>query len=175
MVKCKSFWGHDYQHHTEEENGHNISFDWCWKCGDRKNDRYSEYESIEYEIYTITAPFGIIYNNLHGSISGHSSGFLFFFSGSVQGSISTDLEETYIIKYMDGNELKTKKYDAFKKSIVVDGKLCLEHKFRVDYRKDEKGRWFEHYRYDSDWSGEWIIHLPKLPEIEKMTTKYPED
>lgn len=175
MVKCKSFWGHDYRRKTEDENGHKVSFDLCKKCGHRKNDRYEEYQSEEFEIYTLTAPFGILYGKTSGRISGSYEGFIFH-SGSLSGSFSSELEEQYIVKYMDGNELKTKVFKAKDTSLVVDGKLCLENKFRVAYKKDDSGEWVERtrYGYKTDWGGGWIIHISELPDVEKMTQDYKE-
>jgi len=172
MIKCTSFWGHNYETKKEIENDHEVTFKQCEKCGHRKNYRYSGEESIEYEIYTITAPFGVLYTNKHGLIDGHYSGFIFH-SGYINGSISTELDETYIVKYMDKNELKTKKFDALNTSLIVDGKFCLEKKYNVRYKKEAEEKWVVNYKLDSDWSSTWIIHIPKLPELDqKMTTKY---
>lgn len=169
-AKCTSFWGHNYQNNIKEEDGHKVKFLRCSNCGHEKDHYYTgDTEHDKFPIYMITAPFGVLYGDVHGSISGSCSGFIFC-SGYIGGSISTKLEEAYIVKYMDGNNLKTKKFYSERTALIVDGELYLEHWQKAVYKKNEAREWVQDYiRYSSH---EWAIHITELPEVEKLTTKY---
>jgi hypothetical protein len=69
---------------------------------------------VSYPIYRATVPFGVF------TLEQSATGFLVWFSAS--GSIS----ETYYIKYMDGNQLKTVEFPARDMPLTVDGTFCYQ-------------------------------------------------
>lgn len=120
----------------------------------------THHEYHEYcDIYKATVPFGEFVQ------TGRLGGFMFFGFGSVGGSLSG--EEFYLVKYFDGEELKTLKLDADETSLIVDGTLQLEiistyssgrHFFVFD--------WVEKPHRDS--YPEYRIHIPYLPEVNQI-------
>ena len=168
--KKGGFWGHDSERKQEvDSEGRTIHYYVCSKCGERLTD-YSEYAEktveIEFQIYVCTAPFGVLSRDLSGSISGQNSGFLTFNSGSFNGSIHGELEEKYIVKYLDGKLLKTKTFDAETTDIIIDGRFCLTCDKEIRYEK-KNGEWVESYTYLRDYDLE--LHIPELPKLGNTT------
>lgn len=67
-------------------------------------DRPEYNTETSYEIWDAQAPIGHFWVNEHGSFSGN----VIFVSGKLQG----DLQESYIVKYLDNGELKTKMFSS---------------------------------------------------------------
>ena len=106
-------------------------------------------------IYYITAPFGIIFKHTSGRGSSDVKyGFGF--------SVDTTLEEKFVIKYMDGNRLRTATENAEDANVVIDGTFCYEQMFETFYENGKEG---------STYPRGTIIHLPKLPIIKDKLTK----
>jgi len=129
---------------------------------------YSTYETVSvrrsayYDLYYAKAPFGLLWIETTASGS--------FFFGVGRFDLSTDLTETYVVKYWDGNELKTRQFDAEQTSIIVDGTFRLEKRYS----------YLTYYNYYGDVIGtrsykdveasflngiKWNIHIPILPNI----------
>lgn len=163
--KKDGFWGHNPEDRTETDSeGRLVHFQICLNCGERLEPDSEWAEKTierEYPIYVCTAPFGVLSRDLSGEIAGSSSGFLTFNSGSIHGSLNSDLEETYIVKYLDGNLLKTKSFTAEKTDIIVDGRFCLTCDERIQY-KQENGELKETYRYTYTYLR---LHIPSLPKL----------
>jgi len=115
---------------------HNTEYVWC-------------IETISiYDVYHATAPFGILYKDEQGSVLGWS----------------TSLSETIIVKYLDGNELKTVSTDhPFTDiRIVVDGRLVIER--QKLYREEWVfGKLKQRKEYSTAWK-RYVLHIPRLPE-----------
>jgi len=106
-----------------------------------------------YEVYKATVPFGEFIS------SGELGGFMFFGFGGVSGSLSGD--EYYLVKYFDGEELKTLKLDAEDTPLIVDGTLRLEV-----ISEPTIIRWFFIFKTVSeDMFPDYRIHIPYLPEV----------
>lgn len=169
--KCTGFWnGHESERIEEiDTEGRTVHYNRCKKCGERLTDG-SEWaekkEEVEFPIYVCTAPFGVLALDISGSISGHSSGFLTFNSGMFNGSIRSDIEEKYIVKYMDGQYLKTKTFDAEDTSLIVDGRFCLTCVKETHWNM-ENGEWKKTYSYVYDHT--MSIHIPELPKLGSTT------
>ena len=117
------------------------------------------YESTEYEIYKATVPFGVF------MVEGNMGGVMFMGTGMISGSISS--EETYFLKYFDGDELKSISFDAEDVSIVVDGTFVLEEIIPV-----AKSTWLFWDNSDPHtWSKEHKIHIPYLPTVNRTLTE----
>ncbi len=100
--------------------------------------------TVTHDLWYAKAPFGVCYSDVSGS----------FIWGS--GSINTDAGESYMLKYWEGNELKSMTVDASKTSIVVDGKFQIEQIYTV-----------KHYviiNSDNVILKQQLLHLPSLPE-----------
>lgn len=95
------------------------------------------------EIYSLEAPFGILYRDSHGS-------FLY---------MRTDVSEDYTIKYFSNGKLKTIFLDAEYTDVVVDGTCRL-----IQYGK-RLGIITMRDR------GNWDIHIPYLPEVGNLPTE----
>jgi len=103
-----------------------------------------------HEMYTVTAPFGVIYVNQTGDMSGS----LFYTKGSFESTLS----ETYIAKYMEGNQLRTITTNT---PIIVDGNFTLqEHITIIEYKNS-----IYHEIKSNKTTTEWIIHIPSLPSL----------
>lgn len=137
-----------------------------------------------WNIYHITAPFGIIYVDIEGS-------------GSILFSrITSNLEEVYIVKYIDGNLLKTLQFNTMETPLIVDGTFCLEHiitetaKYEVGTGENGSDRfigweddWLPDYEERANyttptWGDAWYtrkefwkIHSPELPILNSTMTK----
>jgi len=118
-----------------------------------------------YQIYRVTAPFGVFAVEGQGEIGGL---FIVFY-----GSYSIELTEQYVVKYFDGDELKTKIFDATTVSIVIDETFTLEQIFTEEYRFDRgTGECLEPTDDSRYKETIWRIHLPFLPGINKTTTEW---
>ena len=133
------------------------------------NVTYSrEYSSNTYPMYSITAPFGVIYTDTSGSVSGYNS--LFF--GSISGSMSTQASEDYVAKYMVDDRLYSITVEAKDNPIVVDGN------FSITVNVYETYTWNTYWdvpslrdpRYEATFT-KYVIHIPELPKIEQSLTK----
>lgn len=112
---------------------------------------------VYHPIYTVTAPFGVIWVDTIGEISGG----LFYTSGSMNSYLS----ESYIAKYLDGNLLRTVTTNS---SIVVDGNFTLEEKITTTHLLNNFWNWNKTGKVVTD----WIIHLPSLPEVNQTSGDY---
>lgn len=150
------------------EDGITIKTRFCSICGEIHHQYAKKEEEKAYPIYMCTAPFGVLSRDFSASLSGSSSGFLTFNSGNLNGSLNSKLEEVYIVKYLDGNLLKTKTFTAEDTDIIIDGRFCLTHPVEISYDKKD-GKWIEQNRYDMDY--EMALHIPELPKLSKATTQ----
>jgi len=82
----------------------------------------------------------------------------------IGGSFSE--EETYVIKYLVGNELRTKTFKANKMSLIVDGNFQLEKVFNRIYRRS-----FGRDPVLQDEIISWRVHIPYLPELNATMTR----
>jgi len=116
------------------------------------------FETRYYDIYNLKAPFGIFWTE------GGMSGNIIYFRGY------TEMVENYVVKYFDGNELKTKIFNAEETSIVVDNTLRLE---QLDSYTEDGWWWYRshHRRYNVYPIDKWIIHIPYLPDINTTLTE----
>jgi len=124
---------------------------------------YNKYIIVQtdyYSCYRVIAPFGIFAIEGEGEIGG---GFIVF-----HGSSEFELREEYVVKYFDGNELKTKILDAEKTSLIVDGTFRLEKntmkkaKFKVGIDEPKILDSFgSKYTYK--------VHIPYLPNVPQTT------
>lgn len=115
----------------------------------------STQKSMFYPIYHATAPFGVLWRDVEGR----------FIFGS--GYITTELVETYIIKYMIGDALHTKTFDATVHALIVDGSFVLEEQivettypitlFEVVQSQTTEG---------------YVIHIPFLPPTNGSTVQF---
>jgi hypothetical protein len=109
--------------------------------------------TVEYPIYKATLPFGVI------TTSGEIDGGFVFGTGGFHGEMYS--EETYYIKYFDGEELKSLSLDASETPLVVDGSFTLE----VTYMT--RTSWILIWKitcYEDEVVG-YRIHIPELPEV----------
>lgn len=124
--------------------------------------RHVPYPGPRYEIYHVTAPFGVLYSNEHGT-------FL---------ASTTEASEAVLVKYYDGSELKAIKdiditKDSYRRGedirILVDGEFYLEREmiYQESYRN---GKMIDS---EYDYLGDWVLHLPALPMPDyNRTTDY---
>jgi hypothetical protein len=171
MTKKKhGFWeGHD-EVTKEEVNAEGITIHtrYCKTCGEIFHEYAEKKEEKEYPIYMCTAPFGVLSRDFSASLQGSSSGILTFNSGNFHGSLNSKLEEVYIVKYLEGNLLKTKTFEAEDTDIIIDGRFCLTAPILISYDKVD-GKWIERYRYVDNY--ELSLHLPELPKLGNNTTQ----
>lgn len=122
---------------------------------------YHDYNEF-LDIYRATVPFGEFVQ------SGRLSGVVFFGFGGIRGSFSG--EEFYLIKYFDGNEIKTLKLGAEKVPLIVDGTFQLE--IISDY---STGKTFFIFPWSEKPSRDkyprYKIHIPYLPEVNQTLTE----
>ena len=165
---CK--WGHNYERNKYiDENGITWNERKCTKCGDIEYKHGVKTIQKDYPIYMCTAPFGVLFNKLSGEITGTFNGVLTFNNGSLTGSINTQLEEKYIVKYLDGNQLKSKTFDAKTAPIFIGGKqLILQVELQESYHPELHHTDNPEYQSDRYWS----IHIPELPDVEALTKTF---
>jgi len=116
-----------------------------------------------YDCYRVTAPFGVFVVEGEGEIAGS---FIAFY-----GSSEFELREEYVIKYFDGNELKTKIFDAEKTPLIVDGT------FKFEVVKIEDGHYkvgidepIRFYQFSQGYPKYvYKIHIPYLPNVPQTT------
>ena len=113
---------------------------------------YNSYEF--FEIYKATVPFGEFV------VSGSLDVSMFLFIGRVGGTIEG--EESYLIKYFVGEELRTMNLDADLVPLIIDGSLQLE--IISSYRTFRPFYVFEHMRRSNP-AVTYKIHIPYLPEV----------
>lgn len=106
-------------------------------------DRDTQQE--EYTVWDCSAPFGHYYTNING----------FFVFGS--GSIDSEFQEAYVIKYLIGNELKTIIFtstDPTLKVIFQEGEPHLVEEW-------EQVEWFQVFTtHDRGYGSSWTLYLP---------------
>ena len=133
-----------------------------------------EYIYEYYPIYRCTAPFGVLSLEISGSGS--------FILASGSFSIEGGLSEKYVVKYWDGDELKTQILSAESTSVIVDDTFQLELMYwqEVQYHKETGRRRVNGDSMTNDIDGEvedywheWLIHIPLLPPPnETITTEW---
>jgi len=114
-------------------------------------------EPSNYEVYYAEAPFGILWRST-------TAGNLIFGNGR-----TTSLQETYIIKFWDENNLlQSMTIDASNCGIAVDGsfKLTIAHKNYATYPFPAKPTW-ENYQQFYGYRDRIVVilHLPGIPEM----------
>jgi len=118
-------------------------------------------ETTEYDIYHVDAPFGVLWRDVSGSFV------------LASGHLDTTLRETYIVKYIIGNQLHTKQFDAVSNYIVVDGKFCLEQIVTTEITIYKSPLTFlGEFRYKCKPEITFQIHLPGLPPVNGTTIQY---
>jgi len=122
----------------------------CVICCD-SDDGY-HIESEYWDLYYVEAPFGYMWVETRGA----------FVFGC--GRISSELHESYIIKYFDGDELLSKTMFAEETAVVVDETFRLEKE--LTYNK-VKNLWRPMYIEKNPIRERYIIHIPYLPEIDQ--------
>lgn len=105
----------------------------------------------DHEVYRVIAPFGIIW----------TKGRAVFLSGT-----QFDMNEKYVIKYLDGNELKTVIQSAEEVSIVIDGTLKLSEYRYMQYNRNTGEILDENY-LDAK---QFQLYIPALPEMNQTLT-----
>jgi hypothetical protein len=162
---------HNYETKKEvNQEGITVSKKVCSKCGDTEILKGEKIGEKSYPIYVCTAPFGVFTRELSGSLEGSSSGMLSFTSGSLRGSLSETEKEVYIVKYLDGNILKTTTFNAKDTGIIIDGTFRLSTDEKIYYEAVD-GTLVEKSRYISSWHSDFKIHFPELPKLSEATTK----
>ena len=121
----------------------------------QSSQRISTEVSTYYEIYNARLPFGVFLSSGGGSFILGTGGF----------SINTD--EVYLIKYFDGEELKSLELDAEKTSIIVDETFRLEE---ITLNVDQNELWW-HRKYVGTLVRERRLHIPYLPDIDQTLTE----
>ena len=120
--------------------------------------------STFYDIYRVTAPFGVFIVEGHGE----GGGCIIVF----HGEFDFEMMEQYVVKYFDGNEVKTGIYNAEETPLVVDGTLRLERivtKKTSFWKSTGDVKWVE----DSYlWNYQYKVHIPFLPNTEPMTEEW---
>lgn len=122
------------------------------------NVKTVEVESNYYEMYHVTAPFGVIWVEQTGSFRGS---FLAF-----SGKLNSELVNSYVVKFMVGNELQTV---ITEKPLVIDGTFTLEEKTSTPIFQNKL---FYNTASYGDSITEWIVHLPSLPSVNKTDGDY---
>jgi hypothetical protein len=107
--------------------------------------------STYHEMYSVTAPFGVIWVNQAGEINGG----LFYTHGSLESSLT----ESYVAKFVVGNELRTITTD---KPLIIDGNFTLEEK--ITTRHSQSLVWSNVSINPDNVTTSWIIHIPSLPQ-----------
>lgn len=113
---------------------------------------YSESYSDFYDVYHAEAPFGVLWVETEGS----------FIFGC--GSIDSQLRESYIVKYFDGNKLRSITLNAERFPIIIDGTFKLELK-RVRRWNILGISWFDR-RWHNDRTVYYVsvrLHIPGIP------------
>lgn len=126
-------------------------------------------QTKKYEIYRCTAPFGILWVETDGM------GTFLFISGSM--TIDSELSESYIVKYMDG-DLKTLILKATETPVRIDGKFFLSETWEISKDYNIHGQIIHTYdgrnQHKDYWGNplkhEWIIHIPELPKVNQTVT-----
>jgi len=128
--------------------------------------------NIFYDVYYAEAPFGVLWVETEGSF-----GFAFtFVFGFGYGTIRSNLQETYIVKYLIGDELHSIKLDAEQYPIIIDGTFRLEVQGwqRRNTLFNSNATWRD-YALDSyrppDRDQIIGLHIPALPPI-NQTVKW---
>lgn len=107
------------------------------------SDRDTQQE--EYPVWDCSAPFGHYYTDING----------FFVFGT--GSIDSEFQEAYVIKYLIGNELKTIIFtstDPTLKVIFQEGEPRLVEEW-------EQVEWFQVFTtHDRGDGSSWTLYLP---------------
>jgi len=98
-------------------------------------------------------------------VEGNMGGVMFLGTGVISGGISS--EETYFLKYFDGDELKSLSLEADEVSIIVDGTFKLEEEIHI------RTSWFMTWKSEEEccWLTKYRIHIPYLPTINQTLTE----
>lgn len=110
------------------------------------NYEYSTRSEL-YDIYTAECPDGYYWVDIEGR------GVLF------RSYITSDLKETYTIKYWINNEIHTKMFESTEEPLIIDGTFLLEKIIKVT-------RYYEFGELQNTMEStiDWKIHLPTVEE-----------
>jgi len=113
---------------------------------------YNEYEESQYyDLYYVDAPFGVLWVDVEGR-------FIF-----ASGTLDSELQETYIVKYFINGELHSTTFLANKITVVADGTFRLEKV--IPYYDMEKLWGMQKHIKDPSRKIWWRIHIPSFPEV----------
>ena len=115
--------------------------------------------TAEYPVYSVTAPFGILV--LEGNAV--------FLSGT-----DLDTEEVYIVKYLDGNILRTRRLNAEETGVVIDGTFkIVEFKMCEYITVNGRTQITMQLDYDDYNSRSYsVLHIPALPTPDMNMTSW---
>jgi hypothetical protein len=120
--------------------------------------------SNTYDIYSVTAPFGMVYRDTSASMHGS----VFLFAGAFSGSMNTQVSENYATKYMIGDELHSITCKASDTPIKIDGNFTITINYYKHYSWNTY--WNVKSTHDDTFSYGYIIHLPSLPQLNQTLT-----
>lgn len=106
-------------------------------------------ETVSYEVYYAECPFGILWVETRGS-------FIF-----ASGTLQSNLQESYIVKYYVGDELHTVNLKAEEYPIIIDGTFGMEYKVTYTRSFLFGGEWKYWYRRAV------ALHIPAIPLMNK--------
>ena len=121
--------------------------------------KYKTVKTVNYDIYSVSAPFGFIWRDVEASGGGNFLGF--------SAAMNSELQETYIIKYMIGDELHSMTMIADKSVIKIDNQFCLE---RTETITTKMFNYWNISLSEPDVRVDYRIHLPKLPDLSTNIT-----
>ena len=167
------YWGHEITNKKyTDENGVEWSERSCERCDLVELKRGKKKIYKDYPIYMCTAPFGIIYGSISGTLRGTYGGMLSFNNGSISGSINSTLEEKYIVKYLDGDQLKTKTFDADDANVIIGQKDELVLTVELEESYETNGNLYHTDRPEYQNDRYWTIHIPELPKVDQLTQSF---
>lgn len=114
-------------------------------------------QSVFYSLYTVDAPFGILWRETTGSAS------IFIVFGTAR--LDTSLQETYNVKYFtDENniQMQTLQLKATDTTVMGDGKFSLEYRVTVTSVINPV---YGNLTNSAERRVEYIIHIPKFPDV----------
>lgn len=110
-------------------------------------------ENALYDLYYVDAPFGTVWIDIEGR---------FFL---LSGYITSDLKESYTVKYFNGNKLHSKMVEAEETAVIADG--TFQYEVTTIY---EEYYQFGEYVEREIWNQNYTIHIPQLPVLNQNTT-----